>query len=60
MLYPTQDGLSAGSFGTAVPIATMARWQAGGQVGAGVHPPELAVPVEEFLLDLEGEGVVLP
>jgi lysine 6-dehydrogenase len=60
MLYPTPDGLSAGSFGTAVPIATMARWQAGGRVDPGVHPPELAVPAEEFLAALENEGVVLP
>jgi lysine 6-dehydrogenase len=60
MFHPTHDGLSAGSFGTAIPIATMARWQAAGRVGPGVHPPELAVPVEEFLVALEAEGVVLP
>lgn len=60
MFHPTREGLSAGSFGTAVPIATIARWQAAGRVGAGVHPPEVAVPVEDFLRDLEAEGVVLP
>jgi hypothetical protein len=38
----------------------MARWQAAGRVGPGVHPPETAVPVEEFLVALEAEGVVLP
>jgi len=38
----------------------MARWQAGGRVDPGVHPPEMAVPVEEFLAALENEGVVLP
>ena len=60
MFHPTHDGLSAGSFGTAIPIATMARWQAGRRVGPGVHPPELAVRVEEFLVALEAEGVFLP
>jgi lysine 6-dehydrogenase len=60
MFHPTKEGLSAGSFGTAVPIATIARWQAAGRVGAGVHPPEVAVPVEDFLRDLQSEGVVLP
>ena len=60
MFHPTKEGLSAGSFGTAIPIATIARWQAAGRVGAGVHPPEVAVPVEDFLRDLQAEGVVLP
>src|SRR5262249_29120138 len=60
MLLPTGEGLSAGAFGTAIPIATMARWQTSDRVAPGVHPPELAVPVEEFLAALEKEGVILP
>ena len=57
MLHPTHDGLAAGNFGTAIPIATMSRWQAAGRVPPGVHPPETAVPVPEFFTDLSAEGV---
>jgi hypothetical protein len=60
MFEPTPEGLSAGSFGTAIPIATIARWQASGRVGPGVHPPEVAVPAGDFLRDLEAEGVRFP
>jgi saccharopine dehydrogenase (NAD+, L-lysine-forming) len=60
MFRPTPEGLSAGSFGTAIPIATIARWQASGRVGPGVHPPEVAVPADDFLRDLEAEGVLFP
>ena len=60
MFLPSPEGLSAGSFGTAIPIATVARWQAGGRVRPGVHPPETAVDVEAFLADLALEGVEVP
>ena len=60
MFRPTPEGLAAGSFGTAIPIATVSRWQAAGRVPAGVHPPETAVPVREFLADLAAEGVEFP
>jgi lysine 6-dehydrogenase len=56
LLRPTPEGIDAGAFGTAVPIATAARWLAEGRVPAGVHPPETAVPATEFLADLAGEG----
>jgi hypothetical protein len=56
---PTPEGISAGAFGTAVPIATAARWLAGGRVLPGVHPPETALPPQEFLEDLAAEGVLL-
>ncbi|HYG72986.1 MAG TPA: saccharopine dehydrogenase C-terminal domain-containing protein [Actinomycetota bacterium] len=54
---PSPEGLSAGAFGTAIPIATSVRWQAAGRVPAGVHPPETAFRAEEFVADLEREGV---
>jgi lysine 6-dehydrogenase len=54
---PSADGLSAGAFGTAIPIATTVRWQAEGRVPPGVHPPETAFEAPEFVRDLEGEGV---
>jgi len=60
MFHPTPDGLAAGNFGTAIPIATVSRWQAAGRVPGGVHPPETAVPVREFLADLAAEGVEFP
>ncbi len=54
---PSPEGLSAGAFGTAIPIAVTARWQAAGRVGAGVHPPETAFEPGMFVADLEREGV---
>ncbi|HYG72532.1 MAG TPA: saccharopine dehydrogenase C-terminal domain-containing protein, partial [Actinomycetota bacterium] len=55
---PSPEGLSAGAFGTAIPIVTAVRWQAAGRVPAGVHPPESAFAAEDFVADLEREGVV--
>jgi saccharopine dehydrogenase (NAD+, L-lysine-forming) len=54
---PSPEGLSAGAFGTAIPIATTARWLAEGRVPAGVHPPETAFDAASFVADLEREGV---
>ena len=54
---PSVEGLSAGAFGTAIPIATTARWQAEGRVPPGVHPPETAFDARAFVRDLEAEGV---
>jgi saccharopine dehydrogenase (NAD+, L-lysine-forming) len=56
-LEPPPEGLSAGAFGTAIPIATTARWLAEGRVPPGVHPPETAFDPAAFVADLEREGV---
>jgi len=56
---PQPEGISAGAFGTAIPIAVASRWLAEGRVAAGVHPPESAVPAEDFVTELAGEGVAL-
>jgi lysine 6-dehydrogenase len=56
LLRPTHEGIDAGAFGTAIPIATATRWLAEGRVPSGVHPPETALPATEFLADLAGEG----
>jgi lysine 6-dehydrogenase len=54
---PPPEGLSAGAFGTAIPIATTVRWLAEGRVPSGVHPPETAFDPAAFVADLEREGV---
>jgi len=54
---PAPEGLSAGAFGTAIPIAVTARWLADGRVPAGVHPPETAFDPAAFVDDLQSEGV---
>jgi len=54
---PSPEGLSAGAFGTAIPIAVTARWMAAGRVAPGVHPPEVAFDAEVFIEDLRTEGV---
>jgi saccharopine dehydrogenase-like NADP-dependent oxidoreductase len=56
---PQPEGISAGAFGTAIPIAVAARWLAKGRVPAGVHPPEAALPAGEFVDELVDEGVEL-
>ncbi len=56
LLRPTPEGIDAGAFGTAIPIATAARWLAEGRVPPGVHPPETALPATEFLAALAEEG----
>jgi saccharopine dehydrogenase (NAD+, L-lysine-forming) len=56
-LQPSPEGLSAGAFGTAIPIAVTARWMAQGRVPPGVHPPESAFEAQAFVDDLEREGV---
>ena len=55
---PSPEGLSAGAFGTAIPITVTARWQAAGRVEPGVHPPEVAFDANAFVAELEREGVV--
>ena len=54
---PSPEGLSAGAFGTAIPIAVTARWMAEGRVPPGVHPPETAFDAAAFVAELEHEGV---
>jgi len=56
-LEPSPEALSAGAFGTAIPIVVTARWMAQGLVAPGVHPPETAFDAEAFTRDLEREGV---
>jgi len=56
---PTAEGLSAGAFGTALPIAIAARWMAAGRVAPGVHPPETAFDAGAFLEECRAEGVGL-
>jgi lysine 6-dehydrogenase len=56
-IRPAPEGLSAGAFGTAIPIAITARWLAEGRAPAGVHAPETAFDAEAFVADLEREGV---
>ena len=51
------EGLSAGAFGTALPITVAVRWMAAGRVAPGVHPPETAFSAEAFVEELEREGV---
>jgi saccharopine dehydrogenase (NAD+, L-lysine-forming) len=58
-LEPTPDGLSAGAFGTALPITIAVRWMADGRVPAGVHAPESAFDAEAFLAECEREGIGL-
>ena len=54
---PPPEGLSAGAFGTSIPVATAVRWLAEGRVPLGVHPPETAFDAGAFVADLEREGV---
>jgi saccharopine dehydrogenase-like NADP-dependent oxidoreductase len=54
---PSREGLSAGAFGTAIPITVAARWMAAGRVAPGVHPPETAFDAAAFVEELEAEGV---
>ena len=54
---PTPEGIGAGTFGTAIPIAVCARWMAEGRVEPGVHPPENAFDAEAFLGALVDQGV---
>jgi lysine 6-dehydrogenase len=54
---PSPEGLSAGAFGTAIPIAVAVRWMAAGRVEPGVHPPETAFDAGAFVAELAREGV---
>ena len=54
---PSPEGLSAGAFGTAIPIAVTARWMAEGRVPPGVHPPETAFDAADLIAELEREGI---
>jgi lysine 6-dehydrogenase len=56
---PQPEGISAGAFGTAIPIVVAAMWLAKGRIPAGVHPPETAFPAGEFVDELVAEGVGL-
>jgi lysine 6-dehydrogenase len=57
LFHPSPEGLSAGAFGTALPITVAVRWMADGRVPPGVHPPESAFEPQEFVDELEREGV---
>ena len=54
---PPPEPLSAGAFGTAIPITVAVRWMAEGRVPPGVYPPETAFDPAAFVADLEREGV---
>ncbi len=54
---PSPEGLSAGAFGTAIPIAVTARWMAEGRVPPGVHPPETSFDAAAFVAEVGREGV---
>jgi lysine 6-dehydrogenase len=56
-LEPPPEPLSAGAFGTAIPITVAVRWMAEGRVPPGVHPPETAFDPAAFVAELEREGV---
>jgi saccharopine dehydrogenase (NAD+, L-lysine-forming) len=57
LFRPQPEGIGAGAFGTAAPIAVCARWLAEGRVDPGVRAPETALEPEEFLDELAREGV---
>jgi lysine 6-dehydrogenase len=59
LFRPTPEGIGAGAFGTALPMAVGSRWLAAGRVEPGVHPPETAISPEPFLEELAREGVEL-
>ncbi|HXF35680.1 MAG TPA: saccharopine dehydrogenase C-terminal domain-containing protein [Actinomycetota bacterium] len=54
---PSPEGLSAGAFGTALPIAIAVRWMAEGRVQPGVHPPETAFDPVAFVAECERQGI---
>ncbi|HEX2026304.1 MAG TPA: saccharopine dehydrogenase C-terminal domain-containing protein [Actinomycetota bacterium] len=54
---PTPEGIGGGPFGTSIPLAVTARWLASGRIPPGVYPPENALAADEFLAELEAEGV---
>jgi saccharopine dehydrogenase-like NADP-dependent oxidoreductase len=56
VVEPPPEGITAGAFGTALPIAIAAPWLAGGKVEPGVHPPENAFSAEEFIEAYAAEG----
>jgi lysine 6-dehydrogenase len=56
VVEPPPEGITAGAFGTALPIAIAAPWLAEGKVEAGVHPPESAFSAEEFMEAYAAEG----
>jgi hypothetical protein len=57
LFRPSPEGVAAGTFGTALPIAVAARWLAEGRVPPGVHPPETAFDAGAFLQALVAGGV---
>lgn len=54
-----QGDMSAGAFGTALPITIATRWMTEGKVESGVHPPESAFDPELFMEDVTAEGIEL-
>jgi hypothetical protein len=57
LFRPSPEGIAAGTFGTAMPIATTARWLAEGRIAPGVHPPETAMDADAFIRELSAKGV---
>ncbi len=55
---PAPEGMSAGAFGTAIPITVAVRWMAEGRLAPGVYPPETAFVADDFVAELAREGVV--
>lgn len=56
VVEPPPEGITAGAFGTALPIAIAAPWLVEGKVEPGVHPPETAFSAEEFVEAYAAEG----
>jgi saccharopine dehydrogenase-like NADP-dependent oxidoreductase len=56
LVEPPPEGITAGAFGTALPIAIAGPWLAEGRVEPGVHPPETAFSAEEFMEAYAAEG----
>jgi saccharopine dehydrogenase-like NADP-dependent oxidoreductase len=57
LFRPPPEGMAAGTFGTALPIAVAVRWMAEGRVPPGVYPPEAAFDADAFLQALVTGGV---
>jgi lysine 6-dehydrogenase len=56
---PQPEGVSAGAFGTAMPMVVAARWLAQGRIPPGVHPPETAIDPGAFVEELSLAGAAV-
>ena len=57
--YDAENGVTAMMRTTGYSLAATAYLQASGVVGAGVHTPSECVPVEAYVEDLRGRGVII-